>query len=426
MFSHNRRDGYRPDSLTSCLLALVINFAGAGVALADQRAQGVTATNGAIAGTAELPTPRNDLASGSIKPIEGPLKVGTKAIVPFVFVEGETIPYGYSIDLWQAIADKMDVETEFVTYDTISAMLNGVRQGDVDVAIAGISITDEREASGLDFSYPMYQAGLQLITVDRSTLPFLRFLNYIANWSTVATLVRVFIGCLIVGSLIWLMERRHNPAFQHGPVAGVGQGIWFALATLGTFGYGDVTPMKPLGRGVAVVWMGASFFILADFIASMTAAYQAHTPVYDLTQVYNRPVGTINGSTAADFLRSRPVQLVELDSYEAIFAKLAAGDLYAAVIDYPTAKYEMARQPKLIMAGQRLNREDYGIAVQEGNIALLEEINRDILALQKEGFFETLETKWFSGKTVTQGKPSESWLSLSLERINQDVLPSER
>jgi polar amino acid transport system substrate-binding protein len=299
------------------------------------------------------------------------------------------------VDLWEAIAERMAVETEYTVYETTPDLLEAVRQGEVDVAIAGISITTEREASGLDFSYPVYQAGVQLVTRDRSTFPVMRYANHFANIYTLIAIARVFVGCLVVGSLIWLIERPHNPYFKHGPVAGIGQGVWFALATLGTFGYGDVTPTKAWSRTIAVVWMGASFFILADFITSMSTAYRANSPVRGLEDVYNRPVAVIIGSTAADLLRGKPVTLVELTTYEEIFAGLAERDFAAAVIDYPTAKYEVARNRQLLITGDRLNREDYGIAVREGQAALLEEINRDILALQQGGLFNMLDERWF-------------------------------
>ncbi|MEO1067852.1 MAG: transporter substrate-binding domain-containing protein, partial [Cyanobacteria bacterium J06638_6] len=46
------------------------------------------------------------------------LKVGVKPIIPFIFVEDASMPYGYSVDLWEAIAERMAVETEYVVYET--------------------------------------------------------------------------------------------------------------------------------------------------------------------------------------------------------------------------------------------------------------------------------------------------------------------
>ncbi len=352
---------------------------------------------GVVAQATEAPAP--DETEAAIPFGEGEtLTVEVKPITPFIFVEDSPIPYGYSVDLWEAIAERMGVETEYTLYETTPDLLEAVRRKEVDLAIAGISITNEREASGLDFSYPVYQAGVQIVTLDRSRLPVLRYANYFANIYTLIAIARVLVGCLVVGSLIWLVERRHNPSFKHGPIPGIGQGVWFALATLGTFGYGDVTPTKPWSRVIAVIWMGASFFILADFITSMSSAYQANSPIRGLEDVYNRSVAAITGSTAADLLRGKPVHLVELTTYDEIFAGLADRDFVAAVIDYPTAKYEVARNRQLLITGDRLNREDYGIAVREGQAALLEEINRDILALQQAGFFNMLDERWFDAE----------------------------
>lgn len=89
---------------------------------------------------------------------------------------------------------------------------------------------------------------------------------------------------------------------------------------------------------------------------------------------------------------------MELTTYDEIFAGLEDRHFAAAVIDYPTAKYEVARNPQLLITGDRLNREDYGIAVREGQAALLEEINRDILALQQAGFFNMLDERWFDAE----------------------------
>ena len=109
--------------------------------------------------------------------------------------------------------------------------------------------------------------------------------------------------------------------------------------------------------------MGASFFFLFNFIASMSSAYQTNSPIRGLEDVYGRLVAAITGSPAADLLRGKPGTLVELTTYDEIFAGLEDRHFAAAVIDYPTSRYEVARNPQLLITGDRLNREDYGIAV---------------------------------------------------------------
>jgi len=327
-------------------------------------------------------------------PVERSLRVGVKPIEPFVFAPEQGNPTGYSIDLWTAIAPQINAQTQYVVYDTTPELLDALRRGEVNVAIAGISITARREATGLDFSHPVYEAGLQLLVLQSQKPQFFRLLDYLGGARALQAVGRVLLSSIVVGFLIWLFERRHNPHFQHGPLAGIGQGIWFAVVTLGTFGYGDVTPVGLPGRIVAGLWMGVSFFILADFISAMTTARQQAAPVQSLSDLAGQPIGASQGTTADYFLQTKPVKRVPLADLEASLAALRSGDVAAIVIDRPVAEYLAAQEPDLVMAGDRLSQEHYGIALREGD-DLREAINRALLTLQEKGYFEFLCRKWF-------------------------------
>ena len=65
----------------------------------------------------------------------------------------------------------------------------------------------------------------------------------------------------IIGGLsIYLVEVKANPA-----IASVADGIWWAIVTLTTVGFGDITPVTPLGRVVGGTLMVAGMFTLALF-----------------------------------------------------------------------------------------------------------------------------------------------------------------
>jgi len=327
-------------------------------------------------------------------PVERSLRVGVKPIEPFVFAPEQGNPTGYSIDLWTAIAPQINAQTQYVVYDTTPELLDALRRGEVDVAIAGISISARREATGLDFSHPVYEAGLELLVLQSQKPQFFRLLDYLGGARALQAVGRVLLSSIVVGFLIWLFERRHNPHFQHGPLAGIGQGIWFAVVTLGTFGYGDVTPVGLPGRIVAGLWMGVSFFILADFISAMTTARQQAVPVQSLSDLAGQPIGASQGTTADYFLQTKPVKRVPLADLEASLEALRSGDVAAIVIARPVAEYLSAQEPDLVMAGDRLSREQYGIALREGD-DLREAINRALLTLQEKEYFEFLCRKWF-------------------------------
>ena len=66
------------------------------------------------------------------------------------------------------------------------------------------------------------------------------------------------------GVLVWLLDHQEYPT--------LGKGLWLALQTVTTVGYGDVTPMQASGRFIATVVMLAGIGLLAVITASVTAS----------------------------------------------------------------------------------------------------------------------------------------------------------
>ena len=87
---------------------------------------------------------------GRAQPEEVGLRVAISPFEPFVMLQPGQEPAGFSVDLWRALADRLEVDYRFVEFSGVADKLAAVREGAVDVAIGGISITREREES-LDF-----------------------------------------------------------------------------------------------------------------------------------------------------------------------------------------------------------------------------------------------------------------------------------
>lgn len=105
------------------------------------------------------------LAMGSIA-YGKPYIVGTSAdFPPFEYVEdGEYV--GFDMDLIRAIAEVQgfDVEIKDMSFDSLIAAL---KTGNVDIVIAGMTITEEREKA-VDFSRPYYSADQSVIVKEDS------------------------------------------------------------------------------------------------------------------------------------------------------------------------------------------------------------------------------------------------------------------
>ncbi len=90
------------------------------------------------------------------------VKVGTEAAyAPMEFVDDKGAVVGFDIDLIREVAKAggFEVQIENVSWDALFGML---ANGEIDVAISSITITDERRKT-MTFSDPYYKSGQRLI-----------------------------------------------------------------------------------------------------------------------------------------------------------------------------------------------------------------------------------------------------------------------
>ena len=93
-----------------------------------------------------------------------PLKVATNAtFVPFEFKgEGDSDYKGYEVDMIRAVAKQMGRDLEFNNIP-FSGIIPIIQQGDMDIAVAGMTVTKER-ADKVLFAAPFYESKLVILT----------------------------------------------------------------------------------------------------------------------------------------------------------------------------------------------------------------------------------------------------------------------
>ncbi len=331
-----------------------------------------------------------------------PLKIATKQIEPFVFVEfGE--PTGFSIDLWEAIALDLGLQYEYVLVETVDDLLETVQGDTADVAIAAISITKDREEV-IDFSFPYFASGLGIMTQVKPSTPLRDILMVAFTPAIWRIFVALFIVIIVAGHVIWLMERHRDEDFSKGYLRGVWDGIWWATVTVTTVGYGDRVPRHWFGRIFALLWMIMGLFIIANFTANVTSEMtvsKLNSSINGPDDLRGRRVAAVQGSTASQWLSTRGIGHIRVAVIDDAYEMLEEGDVQAVVYDYPILLYHVHHNAvgDFMMAGEPFNKEDYGIAYPQGS-PLREEINRALLNLIEDGTYDRIANLWYGQEGV--------------------------
>lgn len=103
------------------------------------------------------------------------LRVGTEpTFAPFEFLDTKSNQItGFDIELIKAVGKKAGYEVEVSSMD-FDALIPALSTGAIDVAAAGISITEERQKK-VDFTKPYYESGLSYLTLKKNAEKFPTF-----------------------------------------------------------------------------------------------------------------------------------------------------------------------------------------------------------------------------------------------------------
>jgi ABC-type proline/glycine betaine transport system substrate-binding protein len=332
---------------------------------------------------------------------EKPLRVATQRLAPFVIYRNRRYT-GFSIELWEKVADEMGVNYELYGVNTIAKLLDEVKRGAADLAIAGIGITSKREQN-LDFSHHFFESGLQIMVSKDFDTPlgaiFAKVFSILFSPGLAYGIGLFLMALLVAAHIIWLLERRHNPQFSRGYFDGIWQSIWWAVVTVTTVGYGDKTPKGKMGRLFGLIWILAGYFVFAYFTASVTttvALKELRGAINGPQDLFGKQVATVEKSPASDYLAAQGLKTVKLEDIEKAYHLLETGEVDAVVYDAPVLQHFASQRGKgrVKVVGLIFQKQSYGIALQVDSL-YREEINIALLRLVENGVYKEVHDKWF-------------------------------
>lgn len=358
---------------------------------------------------AGVDNPFGDSISMSDSPVSEPnnemykgreIRVVTQQVEPLVLYQNREYS-GFSIEVFDAIAEEIGLEYSIYSVNSIAKMLDDIKRGQADIATAALGITSDREEV-LEFSHPYYETGLQIMIPQKessiSTIP--KAILQIIFSKEVLFIFLFFFGVLLISAhIIWFAERKDNEDFPDKYWNGIGIAIWWAAVTVTTVGYGDKTPKGVPGRVFGLIWIFAGYFAFSYFTATVTSTVtlqEIESNIRGVDDLYGKEVATVSSSAAEYYLLENGINPNTFNTIDDAVDLLLKGDIDAIVYDAPVLQYYASDEGygKVDVTGNVFQQQAYGFALPKGS-QLRKDINLGYLKLVESGEYKQIQNRWF-------------------------------
>lgn len=331
----------------------------------------------------------NSVSAQNVDLKKDSLKIGVAGTAPFVFTEGgNPLPQGISVNIWNEIAKDLNWDYEYKSYRSVNLALEALKKGELDLVVGPVTINSQR-LDDFKFSQPFYQFSLA-IAYKRGEFSIWNVFKLLFSFKLLIAIGIFLVILAIVGTFLWLAERKASPEqFSSEPAKGIGTGMWLAIVTMSTTGYGDKAPVTLMGRIIAGTWMVVSIISATSMIAGiasvLTLSNFQSVDIKNIEQLNGKKVATIAGSPSVNFLKEYNIRITPTESLEEAIKMLDNKQVEAIVYDRPQLMYYINshKDDNLEIAKAEYYQQGYGFAFpKESN--LMFNVNRTLLELAED------------------------------------------
>jgi polar amino acid transport system substrate-binding protein len=306
----------------------------------------------------------------SSKPVEGQSTwiVEVNESTPLAFPDEDGDWIGFEIDRLNLVAKACGRRIEYRPLTNSSNRFRALSDDQADIVLGGNTITSQREARSIDFTYPTFDSGLAIAVPwspgKESGSRLMAVAYAYAHWELLPLGLAAFVlGCIFFRQL----KRPEVNSILRGSLAMI------ALITIIIMVHADVTT-RLRDRD--------------EIIAKITGPQ-------DLMGV---GVATKRNTTTSVLLPTLGVRLHLTDTIEQALKQMRDDDdVEAVVFDSPVLWHHAVngKYGRLRIVGGQFERQKYGMAVREDDQELLEMINRHLLRQDEQGTTEKIRKLYF-------------------------------
>lgn len=333
--------------------------------------------------------------------------VAVHTLEPFVVRTSSGELTGFSIDLWNEVAQRLGWTTDYIETDNVRGQLETITEGRSDVAIGAISLTADREQL-FDFSQPTLDAGLQIIVPVHDTRPSVPglggYLDLLLSRTMLIWLSAAVVVSVVPAHIFWLIERRSaEPVVSRAYFPGILQSFGWGIGSL--VGKNSTSATKTITQALAILWGFAGIVFVSFYSANLSATLtvaKLDAKISGPADLYEKSVATVGDTTAAAFLRSMGIDATETKTIEESYHLLREEGYEAVVFDAPVLRYYVAHRGEgvAVMAGPVFQDENQGF-VFKINSPLRKPINQALFRMREDGTYNLIKEKWFGDDVAT-------------------------
>ncbi len=288
---------------------------------------------------------KDDLQSGipSTNGHGAPLKVAVYEAPPFIFKDKNGSWTGLSIQLWEEIAACLGLTYTYVQMP-LDEVVKGLTSGSCDLCPS--LVLSIHRAGEFEFTEPYLYSHGAVVTLHKSLIKTISsFRGVLLNRKVLIIGMAMIFGMILFSLLLTFAERKHPKGhFSGSLVQRLGSSLWFSAVTMTTVGYGDKTPLSPIGRLITFFWMLAGVLIIALFtgaVASDITRAEMRGNITSFSDLTRFHVGCIEGSRMDSLLATMGIPAARYELPEDAKKGFQSGRINAFAGDMVSLEYLM-------------------------------------------------------------------------------------
>ena len=329
------------------------------------------------------------------------LRVAVYDVPPYGYVEADGSMAGVSVDLWRRVAEQMEWPFKLIPVSDMETILGGLEHGRFDAAIGAITITPER-AARVDFSYPAHRSGVA-VAIRKETGPIFAIMSYGTALAELSPLIIIILTMLVlIGLAMWFIERHVHAVEKtsESTVSTLRDGLYWAVVTMTTVGYGDKTPKTPGGRVVAIAWMLSSLVLVSllstSLVSRLTADRVESRDGAASIDLRARKLAAVARSSGAEYLDELHLSYTSYKDLPEALDSLVNGQSGAVVNSVGALQYSVSkRYARALEIPQGLLAPAYMAIALPEHSPLKKPIDRALIKITNSAEWRLLEDRFF-------------------------------